>query len=192
MFPVALNLQTIRVLLVGKGELLEKRLAYLDEDKAQYIRVFSDNASESLQKAAGDRLVPRLPNDDDIASARVVLVAGLPRDEAEKIARRVRDAGRLVNVEDINDLCDFYFTANVRRGDLVIAVSTSGASPTLARKARDAIARLFGPEWEERTRILAELRLALKAKGAGFKEVIDATEAKLKNEGWLRDDSEAA
>lgn len=192
MFPIALNLATIPVLLAGQGALLIKRLAYLDEDGAKHLRVFSDNPSPALRAAAGDRLTERLPAQDDIASASVILIAGLPREQAEKLAMQARHSGRLVNVEDINELCDFYFTANIRRGDLVIAVSTSGASPTLARKVRDFIAGRFGPEWEERVRELASLRLSLKAKGASMREVIDATEAHLKAKGWLVGKDEAA
>lgn len=192
MFPIALNLQTVPVILAGQGELLEKRLAYLDEDGAKHLRVFSDNPSAYLREAAAGRLVERLPTASDMESASVILIAGLPRAQAEQLAKLARGKGRLVNVEDVNDLCDFYFTANLRRGDLIVAVSTSGASPTLARKVRDHIAGLFGYEWEGRVRELANLRLSLKAKGASMREVMDATEARLKEKGWLADKDEAA
>jgi precorrin-2 dehydrogenase/sirohydrochlorin ferrochelatase len=109
-----------------------------------------------------------------------------------KLASQARALGKLVNVEDVNDLCDFYFTANIRRGDLVIAVSTSGASPTLARKVRDAIATRFGPEWEARVKELSALRLSLKAGGASLREVMDSTESYLQEKGWLSQKDEAA
>jgi precorrin-2 dehydrogenase/sirohydrochlorin ferrochelatase len=189
MFPVALNLKHIPVVLVGQGELLLRRLAYLDEDNAAHVRVFSANASAELKEKAGDRLTERMPTQAEISAASVVLAAALERPDAEKIAGWARAAGKLINVEDVNDLCDFYFTANVRRGELVIAVSTSGASPTLARKVRDAIAARFGVEWAGYVRELSDLRLSLKSRGASMKEVIDATEAHLSEKGWLDDNA---
>jgi precorrin-2 dehydrogenase/sirohydrochlorin ferrochelatase len=190
MFPVALNLKAIPIILAGRGELLEKRCALLAEYDAAQVRVFSDEPSAALEKIPG--FVHGLPSADDMMQAAVILVAGLPRPQAEKLASQARALGKLVNVEDVNDLCDFYFTANIRRGDLVIAVSTSGASPTLARKVRDRIAELFGNEWAERVRELSALRLSMKSKGASMREIMDTTEAYLSEKGWLSGKDKAA
>ncbi len=185
MFPVALDLTSIPVLLSGHGELTLKRLAYLDEAHAAKVKVFCDKPSQALRHAAGGRLVERMPVQQDIADFTVIMLAGLGRDVAETMVGWARAAGKLVNVEDVNDLCDFYFTANVRRGDLVIAVSTSGASPTLARKVRDYIAKRFGVEWEDYTREIAELRRSWKVQGLSFQQLIDNSENFLKQKGWL-------
>ncbi|MGE0753653.1 MAG: bifunctional precorrin-2 dehydrogenase/sirohydrochlorin ferrochelatase [Alphaproteobacteria bacterium] len=167
MYPVALNLAKIPVLLVGSGELIARRVRMLEEAGANDITV-TEHASAA-----------------DIAKASIVMVAGLPRDEAERITTTARIAGKLVNVEDVNDLCDFYFTANVRRGDLIIAVSTSGASPTLARKVRDAIGRIFGEEWEVRVQEAAEKRAEWKKQGKSMQEMMAASEALIEEKGWL-------
>lgn len=185
MFPIALDLTRLPVLLTGQGELLLKRLAHLDEAKAQRLVVFCEEPSEALKRAAGNRLVEKLPNGNDIRDYQIVMVAGLVRKQAEAIVASARALGRLVNVEDINELCDFYFTANVRRGDLVIAVSTSGASPTLARKIRDTIGTLFGAEWVQRVREMAELRKAWKAQGKDMAQLIEHSERHLQEKGWL-------
>lgn len=174
MFPIALNLTKIPVLLVGHGELLERRIRFLDEAGATKVTVNST------------------PTAEDISRATIVMVAGLPRVEAAAIAAQARALGKLVNVEDINELCDFYFTANVRRGDLVIAVSTSGASPTLARKIRDKIADMFGPEWEAYVNDMAERRQEWKKQGAGFHQLIEKAEQYLAEKGWLNDKDKVA
>ena len=127
-----------------------------------------------------------------IWQAAVIMVAGLPREQAEQIVELAHAAGKLVNVEDINDLCDFYFTANVRRGDLVIAVSTSGASPTLARKIRDIIAGMFGEEWASRTQEIFQARKRWKAEGSDMKNVVENTDRMLAQKGWLPRKGEAA
>jgi precorrin-2 dehydrogenase/sirohydrochlorin ferrochelatase len=167
MYPVALNVKTIPILLSGTGELLSRRIAQLEEAGATRLTV-----KES-------------PTGEDVARASIVMVTGLPRAESGRIAALARAAGKLVNVEDQNDLCDFYFTANVKRGDLIIAVSTSGASPTLARKVRDWIAGKFGIEWEGRVAELATLRRSLKDEGKSMQEVLAASEEHIEKNGWL-------
>ena len=185
MFPIALDLTVIPVLLVGDAWFLLKRLAYLDEANAKRVQVFCVEPSEEFRHVAGVRLVERLPEEEDVKAATLVLVAGMQREQSEQINNWARSLGKLINVEDVSDLCDFYFTANVRRGDLVIGVSTSGASPTLARKLRDTLACCYGVEWAGRVAELSQLRLAMRAKGAGMKEVIDVTERYLDDKGWL-------
>ena len=169
MFPIALDLTRIPVLLVGKGRMLEKRKLQLQEAKANNTTILED----------------RLPTQAEVEAAGVVMACGLGREDSEKVATLARTAGKLINVEDVLDLCDFYFTANVRRGDLLIAVSTGGASPTLARRVRDAIGRRFGEEWVGRTKDLAQARLKWRAEGKGMKEVMTETDALLAREGWL-------
>lgn len=171
MFPVAFDVTRIAILLIGSGELLKRRLAQLQDAHATRVTIFEG----------------KLPNADDIKNHHVIMVAGLERAQSETIAKEARGQGKLVNVEDVNELCDFFFTANVRRGKLLIAVSTGGASPTLARKVRDKIAALFGAEWAGRTDELAHARLQWKAQGAGMKEVLENTERYLEDKGWLKD-----
>ncbi len=167
MYPVALNVAKIPVLLVGKGELVTRRLQMLRDAGAAQV---------SVQESASS---------DDIAKHSIIMVAGLPREESTHIAGLARAAGKLVNVEDVNDLCDFYFTANVRRGDLIIAVSTSGASPTLARKIRDYIAGIFDAAWEGRVAEAASKRLEWKKQGKPMQEMMQLSEAYIKEKGWL-------
>jgi precorrin-2 dehydrogenase/sirohydrochlorin ferrochelatase len=169
MFPIALDLTRIAVLLVGKGRMLERRKNQLIEANATSVVVLED----------------RLPTDSEVQQAGVVMGCGLGREESEQLAAQARGAGKLINIEDVVDLCDFYFTANVRRGDLLIAVSTGGASPTLARRVRDYIARRFGAEWAEYTQEMSNSRLALRARGAGMQEVLAASDEMLAQKGWL-------
>ena len=53
----------------------------------------------------------------------------------------------LCNIVDVPSLCDFYYPAVVRRGQLQIAISTAGASPSLARRLREEMEKTFGPEY---------------------------------------------
>jgi len=173
MFPIVLDLKRIPVFVIGEGELLSKRKAQLDEYGAAHVYICSpDHWLNAEASHYWD-------------NSQIVMVAGLERALAEEIAQQARHQKKLVNVEDITDLCDFYFTANVKRGDLLIAVSTGGASPTLAKRVRDAIAELFGTEWAERTQLLADLRNRLKASGVGMKDIIAKTDHYLAEKKWL-------
>lgn len=185
MFPLVLNVAQLPILLAGNNELVLRRLALLDEDKAGCVTVFCEHPSEELKRRATHRLMECLPTQDDIRAHTVIMLAGYEPDTAVTIVTWAHANGKLVNVEDVTDLCDFYFTANVRRGDLVIAVSTGGASPTLAKCVRDVISDHFGPEWIERVRVLSDLRNSLKANGAAMKEIVAQTDRVLAEKGWL-------
>ena len=170
MFPIALDLSKIPVLLIGQGELLKKRQRQLQEANATQVTVVEFSPTFDEEK---------------ICDAGIVMIAGLDRTISEQLVAKAHAAGKLVNVEDVNDLCDFYFTANVRRGDLLIAVSTSGASPTLARKIRDSLAQRFGPEWEGYVSEMGTLRRQWKGQGLGFHGLIRNSEKFLMEKGWL-------
>ena len=173
MFPIVLDLKRIPVFLIGQGELLSRRKTQMDEYGAAHVYVCTpDHWLNAEASHYWD-------------NSQVVMVVGLERSLAEEIVAQARHQKKLVNVEDITELCDFYFTANVKRGDLVIAVSTAGASPTLAKRVRDVIAALFGAEWQERTQVLADLRNTLKAGGAGMKEIMQKTDQYLAEKKWL-------
>jgi precorrin-2 dehydrogenase/sirohydrochlorin ferrochelatase len=74
----------------------------------------------------------------------------------------------LVNVEDVVPLCDFHTPAVVRRGKLTLAVGTGGASPAVARVARERLEAAFPPGWGEALDEIAEARARLRADGASF------------------------
>jgi len=181
MFPIALDLSIIPILLIGSGTALRHREAQLKEYGAVQVSSLRGEA-EAIQKMtdwiASSAMPPR--NDE-----KIIMITGLSRPISEQLANAARAAGKLVNVEDMNDLCDFYFTANVKRGDLVISVSTSGASPTLSRKIRDYIAGKFGVEWETRIVEIADFRRNLKAKNKTIPEVLAESEKFLEQKGWL-------
>ena len=77
--------------------------------------------------------------------AFLAVVATNSRSLNERVYREAQRRGVLCNVVDVPDLCDFFYPAVVRRGDLQIAVSTAGQSPSLAQKIRQQLEKQFGP-----------------------------------------------
>jgi precorrin-2 dehydrogenase/sirohydrochlorin ferrochelatase len=87
-----------------------------------------------------------------------------------------------VNAEDRPELCDFHSVAEVRRGDLLLTVSTGGASPGLAARIRARLAAEYGPEWADRLNLLRGRRAAWRQDGNDVKALTDAL---LGANGWL-------
>ena len=74
-----------------------------------------------------------------------------------RLSAAARRAGALVNVVDDIPACDWAMPAIVRRGELLLAIGTGGASPALARKMRERLETEYGPEWAEVLRVLREV-----------------------------------
>jgi len=186
MLPIMLDLARGPVVLYGSGPAAVRRLRLLEAAGARDLKVYPGASPDAeLVEAAGARITGSVPDDDVIASALVMFVAGLPDREAERVATVARAAGVLVNVEDRTAWCDFHTPSLVRRGDLVIAVSTGGKSPGLARRIRERLEREFGPEWAERLDRIASARLRWRAEGADMSLVARRTNEMIEKEDWL-------
>jgi precorrin-2 dehydrogenase/sirohydrochlorin ferrochelatase len=185
MLPIVVDAARARVILVGQGPQLMRRLQYLDGNGAEDVTVFSAKPEDELRAAAGNRLQERLPGERDLKGAKLVFVAGLNRERAAVMAATARLVGALVNVEDVTDLCDFHTPALIRRGDLVVTVSTGGKSPGLARMFREYLEDRIGPEWADRLETLAQERAKWYAHGLEGHEVSKRTQDMIEQNGWL-------
>lgn len=160
-------LPTTPVLLAGAGPAFEKRRALLEA--AGITRL---------------TLVSGRPDAAALDAARLVFGAGLARPEAEWLAAEARRRGTPVNIEDVPDLCDMHVPSVVRRGELLLSVSTGGGAPTLAVALREWLEARFGPEWAGHLTELALLRQQLRARGAAPPAVMAALRAHLDEAGW--------
>jgi precorrin-2 dehydrogenase/sirohydrochlorin ferrochelatase len=86
------------------------------------------------------------------------VVATASRSLNERVYLEAQERGVLSNVVDVPDLCDFFYPAVVRRGDLQIAISTGGQSPSLAQKLRQQLERQFGEGYAAWVEQLGETR----------------------------------
>jgi precorrin-2 dehydrogenase / sirohydrochlorin ferrochelatase len=193
MFPVVLDLSILPVILAGNGPQALRRLTLLDQDRAGLVTVYAPTPSEALAGAAGERLVRRWPTPAEIASAKLLLIAdGIEASAVSDLVAVARAAGTLVNVEDRPELSDFHSPAMVRRGDLLVTVSTGGRSPGLARRLGRFLGEVFGPEWQVRLEDLAALRAKWREGGADPSMVGAWTEAWVERNGRLPSEAEAA
>ncbi|HKX10664.1 MAG TPA: NAD(P)-dependent oxidoreductase [Stellaceae bacterium] len=193
MFPITLDLSTVPLILVGNGPQTLRRLSLVDEDRAARVTVSAPAASEALVRAAGARLIRRWPTPAEIASTKILLIAdGVEASALADLVAVARAAGTLVNVEDRPELSDFHSPAIVRRGDLLMTVSTGGRSPALARRIGRFLAEVFGPEWQARLEDLAARREHWRGSGADPSTVSAWTDAWVDRHGQLPSGSETA
>jgi precorrin-2 dehydrogenase/sirohydrochlorin ferrochelatase len=147
-------------LVVGSGNVGEPKIAGLLETGAR-IRVVALQASPAVREWAREgkialELRPYQPHDLD--GIFLAVVATSSRTLNERVYDEAQRRGVLCNVVDVPDLCDFYYPSVVRRGDLQIAVSTAGNSPSLAQKIRQQLEKEFGPGYADWVRELGETR----------------------------------
>jgi precorrin-2 dehydrogenase/sirohydrochlorin ferrochelatase len=167
MLPITLNPHALKAGRIGAGDALARRAALLAEAGVEA------------------RLLPPDAPDAVLESLSLLFVAGLGEGESRLLATRARALGVLVNVEDVLPLCDFHVPAIVRRGDLLLTVSTGGQVPGLSRALRESLAEQFGPEWTARLRDLAVIRARWRSEGLSPAEVSQMVRAKAESEGWL-------
>lgn len=182
MIPIMLDPSMVRVAVCGEGVLTLRRLKWLHECGSK-PRVFAPLPSPELKALAGDTLVPRLPEHADFEGLAAIWIADLELDVAAPLAKLGRDINVLVNVEDVLDYCDFHTPAIVHRGRLTFGIGTGGASPAIASIIRQRLESAFPPAWSDLVEEIAASRLALKANGASFPELVADAKARLADSG---------
>ncbi len=150
-FPAFLDLRERRCLVVGGGEIGERKASELLACHARVTVVSPCLTAELQTLAQTDRLVWRTRTflrSDVRRCALVIAATGIPAVDTA-VAAEARRRGVLVNAVDWPAQCDFIFGSILRRGELQIAVSTGGRSPALAREIRRRLEPMFGPEYAE-------------------------------------------
>jgi len=165
LLPIVFNEAAVKVGLAGVGEALERRRAALTEAGVVPIDIPVQGAS--------------------LAGLKLLYVAGTSKSEAAALAARAREAGVFVNVEDIPELCDFHAPATVRRGDLLVTVSTGGRAPGLARLIREWLSKKLGSEWNRQFEAISDRRAQWRAEGLPPQEVSQRLRDFVAERNWL-------
>jgi precorrin-2 dehydrogenase/sirohydrochlorin ferrochelatase len=160
LFPMFLKLAGRRCLVVGAGKVGEPKIGGL-LDTGAHIRVIAREATNAVRewaRAGRISLELRSFTPDDLDDTFLVVVATSSRSVNEFIYREAERRGVLCNVVDVPEYCDFFYPAVVKRGDLQIAISTTGQSPSLAQKLRQQLEKQFGPGYATWVAELGETR----------------------------------
>ncbi|HTE09849.1 MAG TPA: TSUP family transporter [Chitinophagaceae bacterium] len=153
LFPVFLKIEELNVLLVGGGNVgLEKLNAILQNAPAASIWVVATEISAGIKQLAANYphvvLEERPFQEPDLNDKDVVIVAVNDKMVSNYVRVLAKEKKLLVNVADTPEQCDFYLGSIVQKGDLKIAISTNGKSPTIAKRMREQLNELIPDEIE--------------------------------------------
>jgi siroheme synthase-like protein len=152
---------------VGAGEVAGRKVAGLINAGARVTAIAAEATEELARLARVGTIVweRRAYRAGDLAGARLAIAATDDPEVNREVAREAEAANIPFNAVDDLKLSTFITPAVVARGDLVIAVSTGGRSPSLARKVRERIDRDLSSEYAALLDIAADVRAALFAQG---------------------------
>jgi precorrin-2 dehydrogenase / sirohydrochlorin ferrochelatase len=171
-YPVCLKLQDAPCLVVGGGQVGERKIKTLQSCGAK-VYLISRELTPELQAAVDQGQVEWLARSYEtrfLENKRLVI--GATDDQAlnERLHQEARERGILCNIVDNPPLGDFILPSIVRRGDLSIAVSTSGKSPALAKKIRQALEQEFPGTYGPYVDLLGFIRSHILARGLPQRE----------------------
>ena len=165
-YPVFLDLRGRPCLVVGGGAVAHAKVVGLLRPGA-VVTVVAPTVIEPIETLAARgevTVVPRPYASADIGGCEVVVAATDEVEVNRRVARDARRAEVLVNVVDAPEISRFIAPAVLERGDLQVAVSTSGVSPTFAAFVRDRVADQIGPEFATALVILGRVRARLRSR----------------------------
>lgn len=185
MVPIVLDTARIKIAVIGGGSEALSRLRLLRAHGAEPQAIYAPEPSLALSREAGQALVPRLPSRDEIAALDVLFIGDLDETDATRLVETAHAVKTRVNVQDVRGLSDFHVPATLRRGALLIAVSTEGNSPGLSRRLAAHLGETFGGEWAERVSEIARARETWRAEGMSMDGLSRATDRYIDEKGWL-------
>lgn len=167
LFPVFLQLNHLRTLLVGGGNVaLEKLTALLGNSPSASITVVGREISPSVRAFSREypqvSLHERVFQTTDLDGVDVVVVAADNAELNQHIRNECRKRHLLINVADKPELCDFYLGSVVKKGNLKISISTNGKSPTIAKRFKEVLNEALPEEIDDTLIYMSQLRDLLK------------------------------
>ena len=160
LFPMFLKLAGKQCLVVGAGKVGEPKIGGLMDTGAsiQVVAIAASGRVREWADAGKIELELRAFSAADLDGKFLAVVATASNSLNELIYREAQRRGVLCNVVDVPEYCDFFYPAVVRRGDLQIAISTTGQSPSLAQKIRQQLEQQFGEGFADWVDQLGETR----------------------------------
>ncbi|WP_287568642.1 bifunctional precorrin-2 dehydrogenase/sirohydrochlorin ferrochelatase [Thermodesulfobacterium sp.] len=159
-FPVFLNLEGKLCVVIGGGKVGERKVLSLLQAKA-FVKLISPEATPVLQKLAEEGQIlweKRIYQPGDLEGAWLVVAATNDPSTQRSIYDEANAKRVFCNMVDVPEFCSFIVPSVVKRGSLTIAISTSGASPAVARRIRESLEMQFGPEYEIYLKLMENLR----------------------------------
>lgn len=165
-YPIFLDIKGKNCLVIGGGPVGARKASALEKCGAN-VRVISDRFAAQFDalKATSICLEKKEYGKEDIKGMFLVFAATNNADLNRQIKADALQLDILCNVADAPDNSDFILPSIVDRGDLIMAVSTSGSSPAMAKKIRQDLEHQFGPEYAKLLQVMGNVRKRLLVSG---------------------------
>lgn len=167
-FPLCINLEDKRFLIVGYGRIAKRKLKAISEFTSNIKIITKELTEEELSK--GIEIVNKCFDEKDLEGVDFVITATGSREQDEAIVAACKSRGIPVNAADDREECDFFLPGIIKRGDLVVSVSTYGKSPAYSKHLREQIEDIIPDNIEKVLDIMGELRKSLPSKVESQKE----------------------
>lgn len=166
LYPVFLKLEELDLLLVGAGNVgLEKLISLLSNSPEAKITIVAPVIKEEvrnlLQNHPSCKLIQGSFEESDLENKDLIFLATDDKELHKRIKLLASKKGILVNVADTPELCDFYLSSIVQKGNLKIAISTNGKSPTAAKRIKEVLNQSLPAELDEMIENLNKVRSKL-------------------------------
>ena len=153
LYPVFLKLETMETLLVGGGNVgLEKLQSLLHNSPGARVTIVAPEIKDELRRFIADypdcSVIERKFEEADLENKDLVIIAVNNEETSKAVKELANKKCLLVNVADTPELCDFYLGSIVQKGNLKIAISTNGKSPTMAKRVKEVINDMIPYEME--------------------------------------------
>ncbi|KPL11155.1 hypothetical protein AMJ85_04395 [candidate division BRC1 bacterium SM23_51] len=173
-YPVCLELAKLPCLIVGGGAVGLRKARALVESGAP-VTIVAPGATSAIKRLAEKGRVAlrlRAYRTSDLRGKRLVFAATDDENLNRRIAREARQRGLLTNVADAPQLCDFIVPSIVRRGRLLLAISTEGTCPAYAKRLRTALEEQFDRAHGDYVELLGRMRREIHARVADAKAAV--------------------
>ena len=179
-YPISLNLSGKKCVVVGGGEVALRKVRALLEHGGNVLVISPElcSALVQLSKSTGTHVLNREYRAGDLDGAFTAIAATGNLGINRQVMQEARKRAVLVNIVDDAENSDFIVPSHLRRGDVTIAISTAGRSPSLARKIRTKLEKDFGDEYATLALLINEVRAevnkqGIKINGDVWQEVLD-------------------
>lgn len=166
LFPVFIKLHTLQTLLVGAGPIgLEKLTTLLSNSPLAQIKIVASEIIPEVEELSRDlpnvQIQQKAFEVQDLDDVNLVIAATNNDTLNLEIRAAAKERKLLVNFADKPALCDFYLGSVVKKGDLKIAISTNGKSPTVAKRLKELLNESLPEDIDLALQQMAALRLTL-------------------------------
>jgi len=176
LYPIFLKTENFNILIVGGGFVGTEKLSFILKNSPNAnITVVAKEISDEIKSMVNGQLSIVLTEKpfekSDLENKQLAIAATADKELNKAIYRAAKEKNILINVADTPELCDFYLGSIVTKGDLKIAISTNGKSPTLSKRIREFFEDILPENINDLILNLSDYRKTLKG---NFEEKVDA------------------